>query len=199
MAILNAAAELFDLPQNDTSHLAALCEKRFSMGPGYRQVLEILLFQNPDLGGDLSLFKKCLEVDNSLECTSYSSGYGLHTSLIMDCKQHAMFKHDDARDFALNFCAPLLIECGCPYSFDEYTAFIRRYRDDALQQAEKEYICQIKDSQKTLAGMCREVLRCHYKGPQIHEFVKRNNIPTKIKDFILLKDGLKYISDDFFY
>ena len=67
MTILDVAAELFDLTQNDISHLDALCEKRFSMGPGYRQVLEILLFENPDLEGNMSLFKKCLEVDNSLE------------------------------------------------------------------------------------------------------------------------------------
>ena len=201
--VLDEAAELFALPQNDISHLDTLLEKRYSMGPAYRHVLEILLFENPELDGNRSLLKKCTGVDNGLELCSSVSEYALHTSLIMDCKQHAMFKHDNARDFALNFTAPLLIECGCPYSSDEYTAFISRYGDGApgsrLQQAEKEFLCLIKDTQKTLAGMCRDTLRRHFKGPQIHGYVKQSNIPSNIKNFILLKDVLKYTPVDVFY
>ena len=196
--ILDAAAGLFDLPQNDISHLNALLGKRFAMGPGYRQVMEILLFENPDFDGNTTLFKKCLEVDNSLENTRFGNDYGLHTSLIMDCRQHAMFNHDDAQDFALNFTAPLLIECGCPLSMEDYTAIMKRYGDSALQEAEKEYICHNKSTHKSLAGVCRDVLRRHFKGPRIHRFVKQSKIPSKIKYFILLKDILKYIPDDMF-
>ena len=197
--VLNEAAELFALPQNDISHLDSLLEKRYSMSPAYRQVLEILLFENPELDGNWSLLTKCLEVDNDLELCDFVSEHALHTSLIMDCKQHAMFKHDNARDFALNFTAPLLIECGCPYSSDEYLTFISRYGDGRLQQAEEEFLCQIKDTQKTLAGMCRDTLRRHFKGPQIHGYVKQSNIPSKIKNFILLKDVLKCTPVDVFY
>ena len=55
----------------------------------------------------------------------------MHTTLIMDCRQHAMFNHDDVQDFALNFTAPLLIECGCPFSLDDYTRFAA-YGEGAL-------------------------------------------------------------------
>ena len=198
-AVLCVAVDLFDIPQNDVLHLDTLLEKRFAMGPGYRQVMEILLFENPDFNGNTTLFKKCLEMDNSLENTSFGSDYGLHTLLIMDCRQHAMFNHDDAQYFALNFTAPLLIECGCPFSMEVYSTLMKRYGDKALQEAEKEYICQIKTFQKPLAGICRDVLRSHFKGSQIHRFVKQNNIPSKVKDFILLKDILKYIPADLFY
>ena len=197
--IFDIGDELYSLPQNDISHLETLLGKRFSMGPGYRQIMEILLFENPDFEGNEPLFKKSLEVDNSLENTSFGSGYGLHMSLVMDSKVHAMFKHDGKRDFALNFTGPLLIECGCPYSFNHYYEFLGRFGERALQPAENEYMCQIKDSQKTLAIMCRDVLRHHFKGPQIHSFVKQCNIPQKIRDFILLKNVLKCIPADTVY
>ena len=197
--MLDAAAVLFPLPQNDISHLDALLEDRFLIDPGSRKVLEILLFENPDFDGNTSLFKKCLTVDKNLKCMRFGNGYVLHTSLIMDCKQHAMFKHDHARDFALNFTAPLLIECGCPYSFDDFTAFTSRYGDGALHKAEIKYLCQIKEFPKNLTNICRDVLRCHFKGERIHRFVKQSNIPQRIKDVILLKDILKYISNDLVY
>ena len=149
------------------------------MRPGYRQLMEIILFENPKFDGN-TLFKKCLELDYGLE----NYNHLLHTSLIMDCRQHATFNYDDARDFALNFTAPLLIECGCPSSLDDYTAF-SEHREGALQKADKEYIYmyQIEFSHKSLAGICLDVLRRHFKGSQIHRFVKYSNIPSKITLF----------------
>ena len=194
--ILDIGDDLYSLPTNDISHLETLLEKRYSMGPGYRQMMEILLFQHPNFESNKSLFKKALEVDHSLENTSFGKGYGLHTSLVIDSKKHAVFKHDDSQEFALNFTAPLLIECGCPYSIDTYNEYIGRYGENALQPAENEYICQMKDLQKTLAIMCRDVLRQHFKGPQIHDFVKKCRLPQRIRDFILLKNVLKLIPVD---
>ena len=108
----------------------------------------------------------------------------MHTTLIMACRQHAMFNHDDVHDFALNFTAPLLIECGSLWMIIRDLLY--------MGKAEKENICQNKFSHKSLAGICRDVLRRHFKGSAIHRFVKYSNIPSKIKDFILLKDILKY-------
>ena len=141
--------------------------------------MEILLFENPDFDGNTSLFKKCLEVDKRLEDTAFMSDFAHHTSLIMDCRPHAIFNHENAHEFALNFTAPLLIECGCPFSLKDYTAFMKRYMpiygDRALPEAEKQYICQINFSLKSLAGICRDVLRRHFKGSQIHRFVKHQH------------------------
>ena len=114
--------------------------------------MESLLFENPNFDGN-TLFKKCLELDYGLE----NHDYLLYTSLIMDCRQHSTFNYDDARDFALNFTAPLLIECGCPFSLDNYTAFAE-HGEGALQKAEYIYMDQIEFSHKSLAGVCLDVL-----------------------------------------
>ena len=49
-----------------------------------------------------------------------------------------MFIHDGDQDFALNFTAPLLIECGCPFSLYTETAHLKYKKEEG--KAEKVYM-----------------------------------------------------------
>ena len=89
---------------------------------------------------------------------------------------------------------PFLIEAGFPVSEDECKAL--ELAMDTLHPAEQEYLQFWLTNPRPLKLRCGDVLRSHFSGRQTHDYVKRDDIPHSIKDFILLKPLLKSVSKE---
>ena len=76
-----------------------------------REAVELLIYQNPDVNLNESAVELALRSDMHLLRTNKGAemSYGNFT---FDAKEHAMFGHNHPGKFAMNFLAPLLIECG---------------------------------------------------------------------------------------
>lgn len=104
---------------------------------------------------------------------------------ITDGKEHFLFKEEN---FALNFTLPLLIECG--YKFEQITLENLVYNEERAQElhpAERDYLMNCLECPKSLQLACRDTLRGHFKGHQIHKYMSVSDIPKRVEDFILLK------------
>ena len=103
-----------------------------------------------------------------------------------DMKEHGRFRHEGA-DFALNFTAPFLLECGLSTTRE----VLEKHLEQPLHPMEhgylRDYIQENFDGPKPLTKMCRNVLRKHFQGLTIHKFLDVSHCPKRIKDFILMK------------
>ena len=103
-----------------------------------------------------------------------------------DTKDHGHFGFE-GQDFALNFTAPFLLECGWPTT--KYT--LEKYLTEQLHPSEidyfRAYMQENFNGPKPLAKICRCALRMHFKGRKIHKFLEMTDCPQKIKDYILKK------------
>lgn len=158
----------------------------------YRELLEWLIYDNSSLDLNTSVvnlgFKHDAEKRKSYEYER--KGQRFPETYIMDAKTHLLYGHDDAASCALNFIGPLLIECGYPVTKDELEETLESL---SLHPAEYEYIQQTMDSPRPLQLFCRDRIRKHFKGRELHKFVEAANIPKHIGEFILLKPILRNI------
>ena len=103
-----------------------------------------------------------------------------------DTKEHGRLGFE-GKDFALNFTAPFLLECGWPTTRNT----LEKYLTEQLHPSEidyfRDYIQENFDGPKPLAKICRCVLRMHFKGRKIHKFLDITDCPQLIKDYILMK------------
>ena len=182
----------------------------------YRQILELFLYSNPSHDEGKAVVAQGLEIDAKLigpdhhtlprstrplsfmkdpcrqaEPWRYVCHDVLQGTYLMDATEHS-FLGQDLSDISLNFTAPLLIESGFPIQ--------RGIIDEALQTslhpAVKAYLQQCLDGPRPLKRLCRDSLRKHFKGREIHKYVGKLNIPESVRDFILLKTILPTISHD---
>ena len=88
------------------------------------------------------------------------------------------------------FCFPpvLLIECSFPVTRNVLLMAL----DDDLHPVELDYIRTCLDRPRRLTHRCRDVIRMSFKGQTLHTFVETSEIPSKIKDFILIRWLLDY-------
>ena len=160
----------------------------------FREILETLIFENSDIELNPTAVQSGLRIDlenQKKTRTDYSVEEG---NYIMDGKLHGLFEAETGDDVALNLTAPLLIECGynlSPYMFD----FLAPEPDNVsnILPDVKVYIRQCLETPRRLTHCCRDVLRKHFKGKQIHRFVEAADMPKPIQDFILLKPVLRCI------
>ena len=160
----------------------------------FRDAEELYVFENPSL--DDSMVSFGVEADK----VSYILGQdadpfvgGRVHVYNMDSKEHAVRGHGGA-NFALNFMVPFLIESGCEVSETVRNELISEM--EFLHPAEQEFVKKYLERPRPLMTICRDSLRKHYRGRQIHKFVESVNIPWPIKDFILLKQLLKSVPED---
>ena len=159
-----------------------------------RQRVELLIYENPDFTLNQSAVTIAIK---QCKFGSDLSAFDIDGDLLMDARQHGWFGHDDVDSLALNYMAPLLIECGFPTS-KETDIVLETLRGD-MHKVEREYILSCLQTPRLLSLICRDTLRNHFKGRYIHQFVSISNIPQTIKDFILLKPLLKCIPDELLY
>ena len=147
----------------------------------FREVLELVLYENPDMNTCLLPIFAALHLDLFLETKFFTSDFTGH--YIMDSQEHTMFDHEGGAHYALNFFAPCLLDCGLrPARMDLIDALSKD-----LNPAELSYIRKYLYTPRSLQLSCRDVLRRHFKRRQIHAFVDSTDVPTFTKEFILLK------------
>ena len=147
----------------------------------FRTNFEILLYSNLDL--DSSVIEYCLKVDENLYCEGIGENFEFPEKFISDVEEHSVYGHNDGSDYALEFTAPLLLECG----FTATSETLETVLEINLHPDELKYIRANIDTPRSLKLRCRDVLRKHFKGRHLHQFVDISPIPQKIKDYILLK------------
>lgn len=155
-----------------------------------REAVELLLYQNPNIIINEKAVKLALKSDLVLMGhNADAKGDIFYGNFIMDANEHAVFGHNKTSNFALNFLAPLLIESGFPVSRETVVDFV----DKNLHAAEKDFLKKnIETPRKlNLKWTCRNIIRKHFSGRQLHAFVAESSLPEMIKDYLLLKDILK--------
>ena len=106
---------------------------------------------------------------------------------IFDGQLRSFTQNNDNETFALNFLAPLLIECDFPYTADDIE---RMNILIELTPVEIEYIGRCASRPRSLKLICRDTLRQTFRGRHIHMYLDIVTIPKSVKDFILLNDVL---------
>ena len=163
----------------------------------FAKTLELYIFENLDT----ELNKAAVTVGINADAEMYELrpdermkglDYHLDATFQMDGQRHSLFGHDDADSFVLKFLGPLLLEAGFILS----STVPEMLENRNLHPEENAYIKRCMTIPRSLKTKCRDSLRKHYKGRQIHTFVKISNIPQAIKDFILLRPLLKTVSAD---
>lgn len=181
MLELGASIDSVD-SQGNTILINLLTKMRGHYFGGDRAVLDSLLYEN---NFDVELNKTAVAEGLELDCVSETwpiEYLDLEGDYVTDAKLHGSVKLNHAATFCLNFCGPLLIECGFPYTKDT----LLKYLDVPLQPCEHEYLRQCIDTTRSLKMSCRDSLRRHFKR-NIHQFVESSEIPKTVKEFILLK------------
>ena len=165
-----------------------------------RDALEMLIYENADIDRNKMCVVMAIIVDeiivekevflDSFETYIYGGIHdiGYSGAYKMDGLVHSRYGHD-GKSFALNFAAPLLLECGYPVD----NVALHEALDMKLHEEELEYIRRYLNNPKSLKLSCCIALRAKFKGRAIHRFVEAANLPQRISDLILFKHALKCI------
>ena len=162
----------------------------------HRDILELLIYENVNIGINTKSVERALLWDEYyLDINTCHLVYELGNASLeikLDVKEHGRFGHEGEYDFALNFTAPLLIECGYPVT----RQLLYEFLTIDLHPSEKRYLRECMDVPRSLKLCCRDVLRKTFKGRNLHKFVENQNIARSVRDFILLKPILKCLDTD---
>ena len=156
-----------------------------------RAVLEVLIYQNLDVGLNAHVVKRAVIVDAGhyrYDMSAHLIESELSQTYTMDGKEHSPYGHE-GKYFALNFAAPLLLECGYPVRNGVLENAVKK----KLHPEELKYFRRCLDSPKTLQWSCCMALRRHFKGRAIHRFVEAADLPEMISDLVLFKNVLKSV------
>ena len=195
---------------NGMTPLMYLLSRSVNILPLVRQIAEILIYENPDLEQEQTTVIYGIKRDKQLNQQgtrvhrlSYLAYYSyipdsfipdVKAGFQMDAQEHGLFGHEDQESFAFNFFVPLLIESGFPVPTEVKSLLVSK--KGSLHPAENAYIAHYLETPRLLTLCCRDTLRKHYTGRQVHGYVKKTNMPQNIRDFILLKALLKCTPED---
>ena len=177
-ALLELGADVDIVDDKGNTPLVHLLSKRSHI-KGIRESIEMFLNENPSTSLNKDAVALAIELDEQLEETKFVRD--ITGEYVIDCEEHSMF---DSTAYAFNFLGPLLIECGFPYTRDTLVAS----RDKSLHNAEHAYLCQCLNNPRSLKLRCRDVIRNYYKRKQLNHFLESAILPSKIKEFISLKE-----------
>ena len=184
MLELGADVDVTDIYGNTA--LTHLIKEKWWHCEGFREVLELLIKQNPSQYMNRSAVYLGLQHDVYMKATWKMEFTSLPGKYRLDGKLHSLFGHNDAHSSALKFTGPLLIECGflCPAN-----TLIKALEND-LDPSEQDYLKKCLNEPRSLKLKCRDVLRKTFCGQQLRRFLDVAYIPNRIKDYILLNSTL---------
>ena len=187
-----------------------------------REILELLLYENVAVALNDSAVSLCLkryQYQIKKSDPLWESNSDIIT--IEERTDSKIYKGIYVMDSCVRaspfFCTvPLLIEAGFKYSladvetvlFPENELVKVKYELNQRREETREpyhikrmvpscyvseYLEQCMRTPRALKLRCRDVLRSHYPRRQIHRYVSSVEIPTKTKDFLLLKPILQTI------
>ena len=166
--------------------------------PFLRQALEVILYENPDTEEYPYLISSAIQPDENM--ISWKAKeikmYNLKGGFVMDAKKHSYFGHDGDENLALNFFAPLLLECG--FSMNQANLEFFLHKKSNLHPAELLYIHDWLKTPRSLTVLCRNTIRGYFLGRRLHSFVHNLEVCQKVKEFLLLKTVLKCPRENMF-
>ena len=190
--VLALAGDITDGVQPENSLLLRILQRLNMYNSDVRETIKLLIDVNPDMSLQHNVIQLAIAQDEFMYKTMQSSGSMNAVSISVtgtyktDAKEHGLFGYDE-EDFALNFAAPFLLECGLPFE----RSFLEDTVSKNLHSAEINYIQVYVDNPKSLKVSCRDTLRKNFKGLKLHKFLENTRCPQKIKDFILMEYILK--------
>ena len=184
-AMLELGVDVDVTDVHGNSPLIHLLEQKPPYCLGFRESLELLIYENP------SIYLNRAAVFLALKQDAKANTWNLVLSnmtgkFVVDAQLHSLFGHGDSHSYALNFTGPLLIESGFPVT----RGSIMRALNESLHPAYLAYLRKFLDEPRSLQLNCRDVLRKHFRGRSLHTFIEAAHIPNRIKDFILMKSLL---------
>ena len=190
-AMLDLGSDVDVTDFNGNSPLIHLLKERWWLFcEGFRETLELLIYENPSLYLNRAAVYLGLKQDAYIRTTWNLNFANMPGSFLMDGRMHSLFGHNDADSSALNFIGPLLIECGFPIPTADT---LLKARKEVLDPVEVAYIKKSIKEPRSLKLCCRDSLRKHFKARCLHKFVEDAVIPNRLKDYILLKPNLRCI------
>ena len=159
---------------NKTALLFLIKACRQDPGNVHRK-MQLFINENPDTNMHKTVVSLGLEYafiskDHSLIAVMAGEYY-------TDAKQHGLHGFDDDNSFCLNFTGPYLMECGFPISRDNLMASL----NVELHPSVRLYIQNYLESPRPLRIICRNVLRKHFKGNTVHEYMELSKCPRALK------------------
>ena len=157
----------------------------------FRRCLEMYIYQNPNV----DLYESVVKLGIKSDKRFYSKKPSRHLYsgiYVIDGKPHGICGHDD--NPVLNMTGPFLMECGF-LVLDKVYKLVES-RKDELPSKVYAYVQNYSSTPKTLKTLCRETLRRHFRGREIHRFVEIATIPQMIADYILLKPLFRCLPKD---
>lgn len=191
-ALLDFGADINSSDYYHSTPLENLLKNQSSICLAYRQSVELFLYENPDITINKLALTNSLQLDAYMKTMPKQIIFGLGETVHMDSHEHGIFGHH-GNDAVLNFFGPLFIESGFPITPAVQRMLTKLIQTDSLRWTEKDFLRRSLETPRQLTLICRDVLRSHFKGRQIHKFVHLSNIPKKVKDFILLRNLLRCI------
>ena len=153
-----------------------------------RRCLEALVYANPDVTLNKDAVTLGLKINKCFYSGEQEGHWFSPARYVLDGRIHGICGHDV---LALNMTTPFLLECG----FIAPRSLTKMCRDRTLHPALNGYVQHTLQTPKSLQVSCRDALRRQFVGPKIHRLMAacRDEIPSDIKDFILLKPLLRCI------
>ena len=150
---------------------------------GFYATLETLINENPNPSLNESAVCLGLEIDGSHTPHPIDKQLAGETPdyYWLDGKTHSLF--EDESNYAMNFIAPYLIECGFPIKRDKLLDVLD---EDLLPPEVLQYLQHYLNTPRNLMLQCRDVLRKHFRGRSLHKYVVHVSIPKSLQDFILI-------------
>ena len=185
---------------------------------GFRELLEVLLYENVKPTLNESVVASCLK-RYKYQILPGGSGINIDTGYYMGAIKTDTYTMDsNVYESALFYTVPLLIETGFHYSLSDIDEVV--HAEDDLEKVKKVLKQRVEDTRtpyhlerranfyvstylkqcltvpRSLKLRCRDILRNHFPRRQIHRFASNMEIPGKIKDFLLLKPILQTLYED---
>ena len=151
-----------------------------------RETLKLLIYENPDVSKVNSAVHLGLQQDMRIKSRKIVVT-DLAETYQTDGREHGLFECSETLDFALNFVAPFLLECGFPLNRSVLTEAL----NIQLHTSEVNYLMKYLNGPKSLVMQCRDALRRHFRGRHIFRYLEAVNCPKRIKETILMTKLLR--------
>ena len=156
---------------------------------GVRKTADVLIDANLNLDIEKFVVKYYLYKDSfTANQDAFILEYNCEMLYQTDRKEHGYLGYKDG-DFALNFTAPFLLECGFPTIREVIEIYLKTPLNMHPTERDylRNYVQNYFDGPKPLTETCRDVLRKHFRGQSIHKYMVMSLCPEKLKYFILMK------------
>ena len=183
---LELGAEVDSIDMDGYTPLMYLLSQHITLQPMeyVREIVGLLLQENPSVHRNKNVVKFAIERDE-LYMKPMKINLTRFGKYKANAEKHSLLGVSSTVDDALLYLGPLLIECGFPVTRD----VLHHALEKTLHSAEHVYIRSYLDNllPRSLKLLCRDTIRKHFQRHQLNSYVDSKELPSTIKDYVLLK------------